>query len=258
MGSLSFETNIRIKGTKNDKMQILSVLKEYEAGKKGIEFPDFRLQTTTNRAKLGDLDDVELRDFVDNDEELKVSTVWGPYGKYSNLNDIDIFRDMSEAAPDAFFEAEITGGTSYTRESLKAVLENQKLKIVTFFEANEEESEAYLEYITKKLPYKAFLKLFKLSGDLLDEDIYIDVMNDIATETWDKNSLFDMEYDDFIETLGAFDVEIDLEEEDYQTAVEKINKLEIEGGGLYADKYTGGFSETLIYDSIAKAYIDRK
>ena len=65
MGSLSFETNIRIKGTKNDKMQILSVLKEYEAGKKGIEFPDFRLQTTTNRAKLGDLDDVELRDFVD-------------------------------------------------------------------------------------------------------------------------------------------------------------------------------------------------
>lgn len=113
--------------------------------------------------------------------------------------------------------------------------------------------EAYLEYITKKLPYKAFLKLFKLSGDLLDEDIYIDVMNDIATETWDKNSLFDMEYDDFIETLEAFDVEIDLEEEDYQTAVEKINKLEIEGGGLYADKYTSGFSETLIYDCDSKS-----
>ena len=254
MGTASFETTIRIKGTKDDKVKILNVLKEYEAGNKEVKFSNFKLVTGAKRAKLGELDEAGLYGFVDSDDELGVSTVWGPYGHYGELNDVDIFREMSEVAPEAFFEAEITGETTYTMQSIKAVLENQKLTISSYFEANEEKDEAYLEYIIKKLPYKKFLKLFKLSSDDLDEDTYSDVMNDIANETWGEESLFDLEYEDFVGTLEAFDVEAELDEDDYNAAIEKISKLEIESGGLY-DYDDGGIETTLVYDPIAKKYV---
>ena len=171
------------------------------------------------------------------------------------LNDINIFREMSEVAPDAFFEAEITGCTDYTEQSLKAVLMNRRLKITQTYEENDEVPEAYLEYIIEKLPYRDFLKFFKLSSDDLDEDLYEDMMNDIATETWDEESLFDMEYDDFIGTLEAFDVETELEKEDYDAAVEAIRELNIESGKSFAEGYQGGSETTLLYDPIVKAYI---
>ena len=254
-GAVSFNTKIWIRGTLDDKVKLLIVLQKYVIGKTEVKFPDFQLKISAKQAKLSELDETGLRDFVSNDGELKVSTVWGPYGRYVKLNDIDIFREMSEAAPDAFFDAEITGCTDYTEQSLKAVLKNRKLKITSTYEENNEVSEAYLKYVTEKLPYRDFLKIFKLSSDDLDEDLYEDMMNDIATETWDEESLFDMEYDDFIGTLEAFDVETELEKEDYDAAVEAIRELNIESGKSFAEGYQGGSETTLLYDPIVKAYI---
>lgn len=254
-GAVSFNTNIRIKGTIDDKINLLKVLKEYEIGNKEVKFPDFKLKISAKQAKLSELDEAGIRDYVSDDGELKASTVWGPYGRYVELNDINIFREMSEVAPDAFFEAEITGCTDYTEQSLKAVLMNRRLKITQTYEENDEVPEAYLEYIIEKLPYRDFLKFFKLSSDDLDEDLYEDMMNDIATETWDEESLFDMEYDDFIGTLEAFDVETELEKEDYDAAVEAIRELNIESGKSFAEGYQGGSETTLLYDPIVKAYI---
>lgn len=254
-GAVSFNTKIWIKGTLDDKVNLLMVLQKYVIGNTEVKFPDFKLKISAEQAKLSELDETGLRDFVSNDGELKVSTVWGPYGRYVKLNDIDIFRKMSEAAPDAFFEAEITGCTDYTEQSLKAVLKNRKLKITSTYEENDEVSEAYLEYVAEKLPYRDFLKIFKLSSDDLDEDLYKDVMNDIATETWDEELLFDMEYDDFIGTLEAFDVETDLEEEDYDAAINKIRELYIESGRSFAEEYHGGSKTILVYDPIIKSYV---
>ena len=254
-GAVSFNTNIRIKGTTDDKINLLKILKEYEIGNKEVKFPDFKLKISAKQAKLSELDEAGLSDFVSDSGELKASTVWGPYGRYVELNDIDIFREMSEAAPDAFFEADITGCTDYTEQSLKAVLMNRRLKITQTYEENDDVSEAYLEYITQKISYRDFLKIFKLSSDDLDEDLYKDIMNDIATETWDEESLFDIEYDDFIGTLEAFDVETELEEEDYVAAIEKIRELNIESGGSFADGYQGGSETTLFYDPILKEYL---
>ena len=104
-GAVSFNTKIWIKGTLDDKVNLLKVLQKYVIGNTEVKFPDFQLKISAKQAKLSELDEAGLRDFVSNDGELKVSTVWGPYGRYVKLNDIDIFRKMSEAAPDAFFEA---------------------------------------------------------------------------------------------------------------------------------------------------------
>ena len=138
---------------------------------------------------------------------------------------------------------------------MKAVLKNRKLKITSTYEENNEVSEAYLKYVTEKLPYRDFLKIFKLSSDDLDEDLYEDMMNDIATETWDEELLFDMEYDDFIGTLEAFDVETELDEEDYDAAIEKIRELYIESGRAFAEDYHGGSKTILVFDPILKSYV---
>ena len=254
-GAVSFNTKIWIKGALDDKVNLLKVLQKYVIGNTEVKFPDFQLKISAKQAKLSELDETVLRDFVSNDGERKVSTVCRSYGRYVKLDDIDIFREMSEAAPDAFFDAEITGCTDYTEQSLKAVLKNRKLKITSTYEDNNEVSEAYLKYVTEKLPYRDFLKIFKLSSDDLDEDLYEDMMNDIATETWDEELLFDMEYDDFIGTLEAFDVETELDEEDYDAAIEKIRELYIESGRSFAEEYHGGSKTNLVYDPILKSYV---
>lgn len=254
-GAISFNTNIKIKGTTDNKVKLLKVLKEYDAGNREVKFPDLQLKMSAESVKLGELDDAELQDFVNRDGDLKVSTVWGPYGRYVVLNDIDIFREMSEAAPDAFFDAEITGCTDYTEQSLKAVLKNRMLTITSSYESNDEVPDAYLKYITKKLPYTEFSRLFKLNCDDLDEDLYMDMMNDFAVETWDEESLFDIEYDYFIDILEAFEIAADLEEEDYYAAIKEIRKLNIESGRIFADGFEAGTKTTLFYDPVVRAYV---
>ena len=101
-GAVSFNTKIWIKGTLDDKVNLLNVLQKYVIGDTEVKFPDFQVKISAKQAKLSELDEAGIRDYVSDGGELKASTVWGPYGRYVELNDINIFREMSEAAPDAF------------------------------------------------------------------------------------------------------------------------------------------------------------
>jgi hypothetical protein len=174
----------------------------------------------------------------------------GPYGHYNFLNDVDIFRDMAEAAPEATFTAEITGGRTYSKEWLRCKLENKILSISSYFEDINEGPDSYIEYFTKKISYKKFLKLFKVSNDDFDEDAYEEFIEFSLRD----NYITDMEYDDFMDEL---EVESELTEEDFECVMEKLRDLSIKSYDDFMQNMELGRNDKWQYDPVSKKYIDQ-
>lgn len=178
----------------------------------------------------------------------------GPYGNFGELNEVPIFRDLAKAAPGAAFQALISGETSYTRRRLMATLKDRILHIIEHNEEKTDPEEAYTEYFQEKLPYKKFVRLFRLDREEFDEDRYDEF---VAVDLFDglTGSIAEWDYDTFVEVLGDYFKE-DVDEEAFEKIMKSFRKLEIDS---YDDFMPGngqfGILEARDYDPIAKAYI---
>ena len=119
MATADFTFGITLDGTLEEVLAMLTVFQEYEKGKNGVYFSFCELKRGCKTVRMDKLDEDALRAFVEDGEGAVEVSGLGPYGRYGELNDIDVFREMAEAAPNASLEVEITGFTSYTEQSLR-------------------------------------------------------------------------------------------------------------------------------------------
>lgn len=233
MGIADFTVNMTLRGTHEEVEALEGAFKEYVAGKNGVSFSDY---STSNRR----------------DGCVKIVTS-GPWGRYGVLNDVDVFRDMAEAAPNASFEAEISGNTTYTYQSLKASLSNGILHISTFIEGNEEADEAYSAYFQEVLPYDKFIELFHLDEDEFDEVAYDDFTLSEITEDFSE-----WDYDRFMETFEDFLAE-DIDEAAFEEIWGDLLALNIQSFDdfRFANEDSFGSKDEMDYDPVAKAYVGR-
>lgn len=257
MATADFEFKMTVNGKTEELISILKVLRRYNEGENGVYFSGIDLNgehLSLIKLKKGkEMDDDEIIDFVlSNDSPLTISAL-GPYGHYSELNDVDIFRDMAEAAPEAAFEGHISGFTSYTEQYLDCKLSDKILHITTYFEANEESADAYIEYVLKLLPYEKFIELFHVDEEQFSEDSYQEFINDICVDQDD--CLTDIDYDEFVDNLQMYVEDFEIEESEYEEIMEKLQELNIEGYYDFHYDYEAGEKTELDYDPIAKKYI---
>ena len=184
--------------------------------------------------------------------EVKVGAS-GPYGRYSELNDVGLFREMSEAAPNGKFVAEISGFQQYSEQNLKCRLEEGKLYITTFFMSNDEAGEAWQEDFKKKLPLKKFKKLFGVSGEDFNKESYGYAVEEL--ESIFRDGFEYVEFDDFVSTIEDMDGEVELDEERFKEIMEnELPALDICNPEEFEDEYEGGETNEYVYDPVAKAY----
>ena len=187
----------------------------------------------------------------------------GPFGNYRKLNDVNLFREMAEAVPDASFTAEITGGETYAQSSLKCRLKERKLEINTFYLSLDDEKGAeldmYAAYFKKLLPYREFIRYFKMDSDSFDSEAYDGFICESLGENYYDKAFADLEYYVFAEELESFDAEPGIEEADYYSVMKKkIAPLNIRSAYDYCEKLDieiQGQEEHLIYDPENKKYI---
>lgn len=230
MATADFELSMTLYGTPEELHSLLTVYKDYTNGSNGVKFVTISAKRVT--------------------EDTIVVCAIGPYGHYSKLNDVDIFRDMAEVAPNATFKAEITGNTTYTQQSLSCELSGGILHINTYFESNDFPADAYVEYFMEKLPHKKFVKMFKLDEDDFDDAVYWGFITDALTYT--DTNIADMEYD---EIMDSIEEESELDEDDYENVRKKLRALKIEGFEDFCRGKDFGERQELKYDPIAKAYM---
>ena len=229
-----YETQIHFSGTDDECAAFLDVLSLYKDRKhSGAYF------------SLSDLP--EIRKQKTNTFDIIIG---GPWGSYSLLNDVGLFREIAEAAPDADFKGIITGSGTYEEQSLKAILKDRKLYIETTFFSYEEMDDGYINYVESKLPYRKFVKLFKIEDEDFDRDTYEECLGEMLFSD-EESALADFGYEDFCEAFGddLFD------EETFDTAHEEIVKLNLKCGYEYRESEMNDFGSRYIYDPIAKAYI---
>ncbi len=253
MATADFEFEMTVDGKTEDTLSVLRVLKVYSEGEKGIYFSSIELTKDDETVDFDDMDWDEINDFITTDNTSLNIHALGPYGRYGELNDIDIFRDMAEAAPEAYFNVEITGSTTYTVQSLNCELKDKILHIKTYFESNEAGPEAYVEYVLKLLPYNKFIELFNIDTDQFDDDSYSEFISDVGV--YQDDCFTHMEYDEFMENLKAHSGCSMLQDDEYEEIMEDLRKLNILGYYEFIEDYDAGTSKELEYDPIAKAYI---
>ena len=241
MATADFELNMNIECELEEAQSLVEVLKKYSEGFDGVYF-------TSMEANGFDVED-DLEEFFDEFDGTIEVTAFGPYGSYMMLNDIDIFRDLAKAAPNAKFDAEIAGCTSYTEQSINCELEDGILHISTYFESNDEAPEAYEEYFLSKVPHQHFIDFFGIDSDEFDEDAYKTFINDVFC--YFDDSFEELDYDEF---TGNLDLDIEIDEDTFNEFVSGIDAMNFYE---FRDESECGIYEEFYYDPINNKYIEQ-
>ena len=235
MSSAFYETKCTMKGSARDLADMVEVLRKYTEGVKEAYFTDLSFESKS-------------------EEELAFSAM-GPYGKFDGLNDVDVFREMAQAAPMASFEADVQGEDSYTQSELHCRLKDGLLTIDTCVNDTEDDDRGYLEYVTEKMPYEQFIDLYGIEPDSLPEDEYEDLINDLVMDYGEEeNGPFDLDYDALKDLLDQYGAEMTLDEETYEIIRDKVGKLGIVSSYDFREEHDFSKKESFVYDAMTGQY----
>ena len=134
MGAADFNAGATIKGTKEEVLAILKVVLDYNTTKKEQYNKKRNCPYLTSvyvrgadekgmGTRLAPAEDADFLKFIEEKNCEIVIDASGPYGSFGLLEEVDIFHDMAEAAPNASFSGGMggfgTGGDQFANFELK-------------------------------------------------------------------------------------------------------------------------------------------
>lgn len=254
MATADLDFNIEITGTTQEVVSILEIMFEYNNGKDGVYFSFTSVNTGDKVFSLHRSNKDEILSAVRSSGGAVKINSSGPFGKYGELDDVDIFREMAQAAPGAGFTASINGFAGYADQSLKATLVDGLLHISTFYLSDDSRGDAELEYFSTYLPYKKFIDLFHLDGKQFDEQTYEDFIVENLSCCDSIGEFFeDTDYEEFIDLLDA---ECPLTEDEYNQVAQQFTEMDCECYEDYLEREGFAQCEEYTYDPVEKKYLN--
>ncbi len=250
MGTAEFDMTMTLRGTQDEMRAMLKEFIRYCGGDTPAYFSMPSAMIGDERVVFDLIDKAKIESIMESIPcELEISAC-GPYGRYRELNDVDTFRDMSSAAPNAYFTAHIGGFTAYDSQSLDCELKDGRLHITTSYLSNEEGPEEYCEYFMERLPYEEFIDMFSIDPSEFDESDYAEFVEFFMVD--EDEGLLNTEYEDFIAEIGEGCVGVD--EEGYAEALARFAELGIESYDEFNSDDLGD-QHKYEYDPIAGRYV---
>jgi len=258
MATADLDFNLEIKGTPDEITALLKIIVEYSViGKDGVyfSFTTANVGGQTFRISSPGSEEEKLLEAAANADSVKINAS-GPYGRYGELNDVDIFRDMAEAAPNAEFDGTISGFAGYADQSLHAWLKEGRLNISTYYLSDDVRGEAELDYASAYLPYEKFIELFQLDADEFDTEKYEELMgNEISCMENPGEFFEETSYEEFLDLLDA---DCSISEEEYDEIVEQFSEEDYEDFEIFLENNDYAMCEEYNYDPVKKEYIGSK
>ena len=175
--------------------------------------------------------DWSVRYFTDHNwekisEEEAHFSASGPFGVHY-LDDIDVFRNMAGAAPEACMEASVRDPYPYdsytcTKENLHCILENGILTTEITTTTRDSEEYRYEDYLIEKLPYGKYTDLFAIEPDSLKEEDYRAFIDCLTSHCWE--SPLDLSFEEFTRLLARYHGRTALTWKTYDDACEKVKE----------------------------------
>ena len=253
--TVDFDLGITMNGTPEEIAALVGVIRHYSGNETAAYINCVSLNKGDKSCHLSCASEEDIKKFIEeNNAPIDVSAC-GPYGHYCTVDEFDMFEKMADAAPGAYFKGCISGGTSYTTESVNCELVNGKMHVVTSCLCYDELSDAYLEYVKENLPFDEFIALFGLNPEVVDEDMYDELINLSLVD--EELPFHEIDLESFIENLDI-DAE-DVDETLFVSAMEKISEMDIMDYYNFIDDDANEYGSTqkYDYDPIARTYIGR-
>ena len=252
-----FNLSMTLIGEKSDIRKMIEVFTHYcHGGNRKAYFVQVEINGKSYHdpkdiAKLRKLTDKQIAAISVNGE-VKIEAA-GPYGYYCELNDVELFREMAEAVPNAKFVAEISGYQQYSDQNLNCALEGGKLSITTFYQSNDEVAEAWRDDFMKKLPLKKFKEMFEVFGEGFNTNVYAYVVQMLRSAYYGQFEYAD--FAEFVYIIEQYNGETRLDEDRYNEIMEKeFPALGIQDPYDFECDYVGGVTDEYVYDPVAKMY----
>ena len=255
MATADLDFNLEIKGTPDEITALLKIMREYAGGKDGVYFSSVSadINGQTFRFSLTAADDEEFLTAIrTNTKPIDIHAL-GPFGRYGMINDVDIFRDMAEAAPNAEFTGSVVGFAGYADQSLNTRLENGKLYISYFYLSDDVRGEAESDYFSTYLPYEKFIDIFGLDAEEFDTEAYEEFLNDCIGGCENIAEFFeDTDYEEFLDMLDA---DCSISEEKYEEIAEQFSDDDYDDFGEFLENNGYAECQEYVYDPVKKEYI---
>lgn len=247
-----YELELTMEGTSEEIKNMLEVLGLYE-GERSAYFTSVAVNSC--EVDLMNLTQEIVSKILSINSQVKVSAT-GPFGSYCELNDVGIFREMAEVAPNALFVAEISGWGKYELQNLKCELKDRMLNIMTYFKAYDSIFIEYAAEFTAKIPYEKFMKLFKISGDGFDEKAYDSLVERFYDLFSDGFEVAD--YKEIISCIHEFGSETELDEDEFRNvAVNNFVAFGIIPSFDFEYYHECGTTNVYDYDPVTKTYVGK-
>ena len=228
--STYMNTNIRLKGTTQELIQMIKIIKENK----------YLSSHTINKKYIDKMTDDEIETIIqDNNNEITIDAV-GPYGRYMALPDTKIFESITDIAPNAYFYGISKGFDANSDVELFGELKNKKLRQIYTYTTDQYGYDEYIDYVTKILPTDEFCKLFKIDEDDLDEDDYEDFITSEYVDMIDLSQF--KEYFSYS----------NINESDFKKVQDKYNELKIYDFSTWRQIKAEENAEEWIYDPFDK------
>ena len=259
--SADLNTTITIKGTPEELLAMLKVLKVFSTEKyvqyrekRDCGYINFvRVNSKASVCCVDNVSDEELLDFASNAGGKLVVDAGGPWGVFNQPGDVGLFEALADAAPGAQFEGHITGFITGADVAHSGELIDGKLYLSDYMIADEELPNLYVDEVEKKLPYSKFCKLFNVDKDEFEYDDYGCFLEEAAEEGFP----FEMDYETFVDFYEGFNPS----EEQYAAALEEIASLGIVEFDTFRESVNvDEYTEWSVYDPSTKKYskLDKK
>lgn len=224
-------TNIKLKGTKEEIMNIIKVIKDnkYLSGH------------TINGKYIDNMLDNEIEGLIEkNNNEISIEAD-GPYGNYVTLPDTKIFESIADTSPNASFTGISKGFQGSSDVELTAELKDKKLHLIYTHTTDEYGYNEYLDYVNELLPIEEFCELFKIDEEDLDEEDYED--------------FFTSEYPDIInlKRFKEYFSYSNINESEFEEAQNKYEKLKIYDFNAFEQIKAEESAKEWIYNPIDKS-----
>lgn len=251
--SADLNTEITVRGNKEELLAILKVLRSFETDNheqyrnnrdcaylEGVE-----ANCEADSCDVADATDDELVEFLEEaGNELEINSA-GPWGAFFDPSDIGLFERLAEAAPNAYFTGLIEGFVTGADVLHTAELNAGILSLSSSMVNDEDLPAVYAKYFKKKLPYAKFCKLFKVDKEDFDKECYDEFIEQIGEDG------FPEDLDTFLDFCGSSEID----EDKYDSAIEKIEELDILGFDDFRDEIPmEDFAEKRYYNPVTKKY----
>ncbi len=224
--SADFNTELQISGTKNELRAVLKVLIGFVRDK-DVYLNMVRIGKINEKGTRDHSSGVYLRDLKSKEEVVELLDslngnmaveASGPYGHFYMLEEVGLFTDLADAAPDANIAGRIFGFDDGGEQSAWCKSEDGKLHI--YYKYEDDEEDPYCDYIVEKLPCSEFEHVFKIEAGNMDESKYYAYV----VELFEDGSIYRMSYQKFVEWLGF---EIGINEDEFVKVIKTIKDLGI-------------------------------